>query len=216
MPVQVAGNGGTNMEVDGTTWRAQRVVQRPIDHGAAPGHFRVKGHTGALAATLAALAPLAAVRYTGSNLMILTGCRVSVAISGAITAAVQTGLELIKATSWTVSDTGAGSSTPTPVKARTTYGTSGIGDLRIAGTAALTAGTRTLDTSPFAGVAFGTGTAVGTTALVPTEIIDPNSYDHPMIFGQNEGFVLRMSHAGPATGTVVVNMELRWSEVATF
>lgn len=215
MSVQLAGNGGAIVEVDGTTWRSLRVVQRPVEHGAGPGHFRVKATTGLLAATLAANAPLLSVRYSGAHSLILTGCRLSVAVSGAITAAVQTGLELVKATAWTVNDSG-GSAVTSFSKTRTSYGTSGIADMRISTTAALTAGTRTLETFGFAGVVFGTGTAVGTTALPPTEIIDPNSYDHPMVFTANEGFVLRMSHAGPATGTFVVNAELRWSEVASF
>ena len=51
--IQIQGNGGAIAEVDGTTFRAQRVSPRPVDHGTL-GAYAYGGFTGILPAALAA------------------------------------------------------------------------------------------------------------------------------------------------------------------
>ncbi|MDQ3024108.1 MAG: hypothetical protein M3R04_06975, partial [bacterium] len=56
MAVQIQGNGGVVAEVDGTTFRAQRVVSKPIEYGAF-GHYR-----------LATTVPLVAIQAANGTL----------------------------------------------------------------------------------------------------------------------------------------------------
>jgi len=109
--------------------------------------------------------------------------------------------------------------------------------MRIAGTAQLTAGTRTLDAQalrispacqtpllagqPWFGGAI-SASAAATVASGGPEI-DMVMWDaylngafHPIILAQNEGVILRLLSAGPATGTFAVKVNLDWMEVAAY
>lgn len=185
------------------------------------GSYRMNMESGAIAATLAAASPLFSFRYAGANLAILNFVRVSVVISTAITTAVPMSLEAVAARGFTASDTGGTSATLTANngKDRTSDGTTAIGDLRIASTAALGAGTRVLDAQGFAGVNYGSGTAVGSTALPIVDLYNQDSdTKHAVIFANNEGFIIRNPDAGPATGAFKLMVSLGWIEVlaATF
>lgn len=178
------------------------------------GHYRIDSETGLIAATLAANGTLFSFRWTDSTkLCVLRDIEISCVISGAITAAVHFGLDAFIARSFSASDSGGAALTLTGnnQKKLTSMGTSLVGDARIATTATLTPGTRTLDANPFAGVLFGTGTAIGSTALPKTKLYGADEY--PIIFAQNEGFVIRNPFAGPITGSFVVGVEVAWEEL---
>ena len=169
--------------------------------------------TGDIAAPLAANSPLFSLRWTNTTrFFVLDQLRVAVAVSGVITTSVASSLELVIARSFTASDTGGTALTLTGDNNtfRTSFATSLVGDARIATTAALSAGTRTLDSQAFAGVPFATGTAIG----VPLELT--TLYDRlslfPLVLDADEGFIVRNGPAGPATGTFVVHVNLRWLE----
>lgn len=215
MGVILIGNtSGAGVDADGD--QRLLVSTRPPSYGTS-GSFRVSVPTGLVAATLASASPLFSFRWTdATHTAILEYIDVSVSISAAITTAVPLSLEAIVARSFTVSDSAGTAVTLTGSnqKDRTSVATSLVGDMRAAATATLTAGTRTLDGTGFGGVHFGTGTAVGTTALGKTRIY---GYDgaaaHPIIMVQNEGFVIRTQDTGPATGSFKVRFDIGWIEL---
>ena len=138
-------------------------------------------------------------------------------VSGAITTAVATGLELVLARAFTASDSGGTALTPDGAanndqKLKTNFATSLVTDIRIAATVTLTAGTRTLDPFAHAVVGYGTGTAVGTTPLAHTVLYDASSEDYPIVLSANEGVIIRNPLAGPADGTFRIFVNMRWIE----
>ncbi len=90
-----------------------------------------------------------------------------------------------------------------------------VGDIRGASTAALTAGTKTIDAQPVGQFAFTIGTVVSA-IYVPTPIalFDEQFGAHPIILATNEGLVIRATV--PATGTWQFGVTVRWSEVTSY
>lgn len=177
------------------------------------GFFEIARSSGDIAATLAANSPLFSFRWSDATyLCIPDEIRVVVTVSGVITTSVATALELVIARSFTASDTGGTALTLTGNnnKFRTSHATSLVGDARIATTGTLTAGTRTLDNSAFSHAPFVTGTAVG--RPLDTTVLYKRTDLFPIVLAQNEGFIIRNSAAGPATGTFVVHVYVRWFE----
>jgi len=96
----------------------------------------------------------------------------------------------------------------------------GANDIGVATTAALGAGTKTLEATPMGVmVAAGPITASlnGAIILPGTPLWDSNSADgeHPLLLVQNEGFAIR-SIAVPATGTWMFAINIDWAEVTIF
>jgi hypothetical protein len=85
--------------------------------------------------------------------------------------------------------------------------------VRVASTAALGAGTKTLDGNDFATIT-GSVTAVAGVPLInpSTSVWMRNTADeYPLFFAQNEGFVIRATV--PATGTWTFSVSIEWSEI---
>lgn len=200
------------------------VTVKPTDHGAL-GQYCWGGSTGILPAALAANAEVFQFRWTqGSNLAVIRKIRVSAAVSTTFFAAgVPISVDMVKATSWTGQGTGGTGLTPAGLlKRRTSMGNSLVatGDIRIATTAALGAGTKTLEGASLSSLL---ATAPITLSLSGT-IFPPNTIlwqaevgdgEHPLVLGQNEGFVIR-SVAVPATGTWQLAVTVDWAEVTTY
>jgi len=115
------------------------------------------------------------------------------------------------ARSYSVSSSGgtAWSNASNNTKLRTSLTTPTSLDLRIATTAALTAGTFTADTYPVAQIGAWCATTAGGTGVVPmTWLIDQGPGDYPLVLAQNEGLVIcpitAMGAAGVGNLTVVV------------
>jgi hypothetical protein len=188
------------------------------------GYYRESVPTGAIAATLAASSTLLSFRWTdATRLAIVQSVRVSAIVTSAITTAVPFDLALFFARSFTASDTGGTAITPTSTgqKLRTSMGSSLVGDFRVASTATLTPGTRTLDAQPIDRIQGFSGTALGTNVFgngagpLPLFVIETDG-DHPLVLAQNEGFVIQNPLAGPATGTITLLFRVRWGEVAKY
>jgi hypothetical protein len=104
-------------------------------------------------------------------------------------------------------------------KRRTDFPLSLLSDTGTRGsqTAALTAGTKTLDTNPLA--AMNTFISTGATSVPDPWIIAPgtvlwqrNTHDeYPLLLEQNEGIVIRATV--PATGTWQFNVNVEWAEL---
>ena len=52
----------------------------------------------------------------------------------------------------------------------------------------------------------------------PTLLFEPDiaSGEHPLVLGQNEGFVLRNRAVWPAAGTGIIQVEVSWAEVTAY
>jgi len=209
------------------------------------GAYSLAAKTGALAATMGANSPLFSTRWGDSTgkFALIERIFISVNTVGAITAAVATDFDLIFARAFTASDSGGTALTLTGnnAKRRTSMGTSIFStvnsDMRIASTAQLTAGTRTLDAqslriSPscqtpllagqawFGGAISATGAATVASGGPELDLCMWDAYlsgtFHPIILAQNEGFIFRLLSAGPATGTFTVKINFDWMEVAAY
>jgi hypothetical protein len=132
-------------------------------------------------------------------------------------------IDLVKSTGWTVAGTlGTAISPAALLKKRTSMSSSlmSTGDARIATTAALGAGTKTLETLSLATIL-----APGPiTASLNGQIIAPGTIlyrgeigdgQHPLVLAQNEGFSIR-SVAVPATGTWQAAISIDWTESANY
>jgi len=224
MGIQLIGNGGVVADVDGSTFRALQTTLRPTDHGAF-GSYTFGAFTGILPAALAANSEIFQFRWTdASRLCLINQIKISACVSTTFFAAgVPVKIDLVKATAWSAAGTGGTALTPAALlKKRTNMGSSLVaaGDIRIASTAALGAGTKTLEGSSLSVLA-----APGPiTASLNGQIIAPGTSlhdsdvsngEHPIVLGQNEGFIIR-SVAVPATGTWEVGIKIDWTEVADY
>lgn len=224
MSISIIGNGGTVAEVDGTTFRAVRNVNRPTDHGSF-GHYSYGGFTGILPAALAANSEIFQFRWTdATRICVVNEIKISAVVSTTFFAAgVPVQIDLVKSTGWSAAGTGGTAISPAALlKKRTSMGSSLVasGDIRIATTAALGAGTKTLETLSLATLA-----APGPiTASLNGQIIAPGTMlwraevgdaQHPLCLVQNEGFSIR-SVAVPATGTWTASICVDWAEVTAY
>lgn len=225
MAVQVQGNGGTIAEVDGSSYRALRVRNAPLDVGAL-GHYRMSTATGTIAAALAANGELFQFRWTdATRLCAVQKIMISAGANVAATAAALVTLEATVARGWSAAGTGGTAATITGnnQKTRTSMGTTLLGEARTATTAALGAGTKTLDTQGIGNITIGIGTGAITVSptLILTERMDLLEQDgieqHPLILAQNEGFVVKNgATAWPATMTWGLGVSVVWAEVAAY
>lgn len=221
--MSVAVRSGTNntrlLEVESTTLAA-RVVQRP--DFADLGHYGVSLVSGTVGAGLAANAEVFHFRLNTSSYIVAVR-RVRI-WAGGITAftAGFARFELVPARSWTVDGSGGTAAVLTGNigKMRTSMSTSSDITARIASTAALTGGTKTLDTASGQGCSSVGGS---TTATAGTPIISPmadlfNAADagcmHPLILDDQEGFIIRATV--PATGTWTFGVDVMFEELLAY
>lgn len=218
MAIQLQGNGGTVQEVDGTTFRAARVTVRPMDYGAL-GSYRVSGISGTMAAGLAANAEVFQFRWTdATRLAVITSVTLD-GLSGSATAfAAGFGrVYMTIARGWSAD--GSGGTSVLPIindgKMRTSMATTLSNAMRIASTAALGAGTKTLDAQSVGQVSLSFSTAASVQVAQPIDLwhVDPG-VEHPIVLSQNEGFVVRA--VVPATGTWQFGITCTWTEVAAY
>lgn len=227
MQTKIIGGGvvqpGVEIAVD-PTYGALRFAPRPLDYanlGQVLGHYAVAGVTGALAGVASAGA-IFSFRWTdASRFAILQEVKVSGVITTVFTAAQVNDIDMVIQRGFTASDTGGTALTPTgnSQKMRTTMGSSLVGDVRIATTGALGAGTKTPDAQPVWNGQY----VQGNTALA-SGVVDDTIYisniggvgEHPILFAQNEGFNIRAVTAMGAAGVVKIWVAVRWVEVAVF
>jgi hypothetical protein len=227
MGIQVIGNGGTIAEV-GASFRELFVGARPLSYGAF-GHYKFSTRTGSMAAGLAAAAAILQYRWAdATRLAILTRLYADGMFASTAFAVGQILFEMMVARAYTA-QAASGTNiafTGNNQKQRTSMGTSLLnasGLVQISATAALTAGTHTLDAVAHGQInshsSAGTGGAtpiIGNQFLPKNEFFDPGvgDGDHPLVFAQNEGFIVRATV--PATGVWVLGLTARWAEVASY
>jgi hypothetical protein len=189
------------------------------------GSYAVDVVSGTMAAGLAAASPVFSCRWGDATgkLMVLRQLALEMNSLGTGFTAGLGLFEVVKATGFTVADTGGTAVTPAAGKAkrRTTNADSAITDLRQASTATLTAGTRTLDAQPFASIR----AQIDVTAnkvFVPALGGNPHALlfeayqvkDLPLVLAQDEGFIIRATV--PATGTWEFRVLMEWQEVNSY
>jgi hypothetical protein len=129
------------------------------------------------------------------------------------------------ARSWTADGSGGTALTLTGnnQKLRTSMGTTLVGTIRISTTAALGAGTKTLDSNNIGQITthssagFSGATPIIGSIYLPLTILfksDIADGEHPIVLVQNEGVVVRATV--PATGVWNIGVRCKWSEVAAF
>jgi hypothetical protein len=211
MAIQVQGNGGTTQEVD-ATFRAARVSLRPAE---VIGYYSVSGASGALTG-VAANGPVFSFRNTGSNLMLIRRITMGFVVTTAFTAAQGLDYQLFRANSFTASDTGGTALfTAGQNKHRNAFtNITSAPDIRISSTAALTAGTRTLETAGI-GIAGGAAQALGA-VMSPADILEQDSGDYPLVLAQNEGFIIANGIAMAAGGVIRLQVSVEYAETAAY
>lgn len=217
MAIQIQGNGGAIAEVDGTTWRAMRVNRKPMDYGAL-GSYSVTGRTGVMAAGLAANSEIFQLRWTdATRLCVITSVHCSGGGSIVAFAAGVTIMELMIARSWTVAGTLGTAITLTTnnQKLRSSMGTSLVNDMRVASTAALGVGTKTLDAQPMGSIVSSVTATAGTPLWPAAHLYEVTENDnHPIILAANEGIIVRATV--PATGTWTAAIDVTWMEMSAY
>lgn len=218
MPIQLQGNGGTVSEVDGTTFRAVRMTQRPPDHGAL-GQYKVSTVTGAIAAGAAADSEIFQFRWTdATRLAVVTLVQMDFLYATTGFAAGLGTLRLTTARSFSVAGTGGGTLTLTGNnnKMRASMGSSLVGEVRVATTAALGAGTKTFDANDLGQSRFAVPVTTNANLIdaKPLSLFNPDASEHPLVLVANEGFAVRATV--PATGVWLAGITCRWAEVTAY
>lgn len=214
MSIQIQGNTGVVAEVDANR-RAQHVVIEPNAGSEVLGHYII-GEASGIVATPAAAAEIFQFRNShASNLVIIERLVISMSNAAAVTAAQEFGFEIFRATGWSVQGT-LGTALDARPRRRNSMSASSMtaGDIRIATTAALGAGTKTLDTLR---VATGPGpstNAIG--AAGPIVYLPEDDIRYPiMVLANNEGFVIR-NLVTYATGSARFHVRVYWREVTSY
>jgi hypothetical protein len=210
-------DGTTPLGVDPKHF-ASRMSGRPMELGAR-GSYSASFYTGVLPAALAANSEIFQFRFVHASFQaLLRSVRVSAAVSTtAFAAGVPIALEMRWARAWTAVGTGGAGITwgANDGKKKTSFPTTVLGanDVRIATTAALGAGTKTLDGVPCGTVLGQVGTAITTIIPGNTVLWQRDTHDeYPHNLLNQEGFVVRSVEV-PGTGTWKAAIHVEWSEI---
>lgn len=232
--LQVQGAGGSVVEVGAFAAKGLHSIAKPQDYGAL-GHYRAVLTTGTIAAGMAANGELVQMRWVDATRFCLI-YDVELLEFRNITTAFAAGpwsFNVTRATAWSADGTGGGAVSVADPQLQLRAAAMGASlfstGFRLATTAALGAGTKTLDTLPM-GACFGN---VGSTPAIAQMYVpagspvtgyggdgvkmikpDVGSGEHPIVLAQNEGIAVRGNV--PGTGTWIATFLVKWAEVAAF
>lgn len=208
--------GSQLLGVDANT-KAARVSPRPIDPGAL-GAYCISQVTGTMAAGLAAESEVLQFRWTDATRFAAI-TKVVFDGGGDVTtgfAATFYRFSTYVARAFSAAGTGGTAATITGnnAKLRTSFGTTLLGETRVASTAALGAGTKTLDTQAI-GAATGSLTTTAGASMPGFVMFDATGgFAHPIVLAQNEGLAIKATV--PATGTWTASFTICWSELTAY
>lgn len=208
-------------------WMPAHVTGGPLSVGNG-GAYRLSMQSGTMAVSLGANSEIFQFRYvtTNSRVCLVHGISISAGSNVAASTAVLAAFRATVARGWTVAGSGGTRAVLTGnlQKLRTTFASSETSDAGISTTAALTAGTKTLDTQDIGSVSFGIGT--GAITVSPSLILVPKTnllgefiggMAWPLVLANQEGFVVRTgANAFPAGMTWTFGVDVAWSEVDGF
>lgn len=218
--IQSGVSGTTLMTVD-PTYTAGRVTQRPAEQ---LGTYSVSLFTGAYTVAAANTAMFSMRFVAGSagqaQIAMIQRITINIVPTTAFTAAQQVSYGAYVARVFSAVDSGGAAATLTGNnnKLRTSMQTTQLaatGDMRISTTAALTAGTRTLDSQAFA-----VATAFVPTTLVAQPITQVILYenfagDQPLILQNQEGLIINNLTLMGAGGVLSIGVTVEWTESNT-
>jgi hypothetical protein len=183
-----------------------------------PHSYRLGSVSGTMAASLGANSEIFQFRYVStSKVALVRRVRFSFGANVAAAATALASFRMTAARAWTAAGTGGTRLTLTGnnAKLRTSYDTTSVNDAGISTTGALTAGTKTLDSTDLGAIAYGVGTGAITTSLdyglIPQMLFDDGSSG--LILATQEGFVIRTGAVLPAGMTWHFGVEVEWSEI---
>lgn len=189
--------------------------------------YRFSGFTGTIGAALAANSEVLQFRFLSGTKTFAVVEKIifdGSAIVAAATAAGPLGFAAFPARVWTAAGSGGTriAMTGDNLQMQTDEPNSQVQDLGIATTGALTAGTKTLDANAVGQCLGGVGTAAitalggNTTLIAPQRLLDASAGEPPLVLANQEGFVIRTTHAGPASLTYVAGFTIVWREVTAY
>jgi hypothetical protein len=204
---------GIDAEVD-ATFKALRVSLRPMEVTA----WLSIGQASALVTGVAAGGALFSLRQLASTLLVLRRIGVGFICTTAFTTAQRMEFGLVVARAFTASDTGGSAIalTGNNAKMRTSLGTLTSVDCRISTSAALGAGTKTLDTVTLAQTAAWIGAIGAGLAPSPNNLLQHDAGDYPLVLAQNEGINIQNLVAMGAVGVGVAYVNGEISEVSAY
>lgn len=223
MAIQLQGNGGTLVEVGGTTFRGMHVHMKPLEHGAL-GHYRTSVRISSTAAQ-AANSRIFQIRNTHATNLIIPTRMTLRAIQAAAGTLQENSLDVYKYTGFTAVDT---TNTVTPVSSvkrgnMAAYpGGAAVRHLTLAGNAAgMTGGTLTKDTQFFATLPYLVTAGVATATFTPPpwgpyECFDDTNGTHPFALAQNEGIGVESRVLNVTSMGIVWFIDFCWAEVVSF
>ena len=195
---------------------ALRFSEYPMELGARGAYcLGVNNGSAVMAAGLAADSEIFQFRWTdATRFCVLRGVYFSMGSVIAFVAG-RMKFDLVCARGWTANGTGgtvSGFTATGTAKKRNDFAVPLMaGNIRVADTAALGAGTKTLDTTPEACIAMGAPTSIGPIIQrTPLWTRDTDS-EYPFLFEQDEGFIIRA--VVPGTGTWYFGITVEWAEV---
>lgn len=203
------------------------LVDRPVKAASSLGAYRLGVTSGIIPAALTASSEVFQFRWnptTTTNLCVIRKVSVSASVTTTMFAAgVPVELDFVKSTAWTAAGTGGTAVAPAATLKRRSslHGSSLIasGDIRISTTAALGAGTKTLEANSMGALVVGGPITAGLNGQFLTNfpIFEANvtEGDYPLILESKEGFSIR-SIAVPATGTWRLAVTVDWTEVGSY
>lgn len=231
MAIQVQGASGTIAEVGAATYVPLHVTARPISFGTL-GHYAVAARTGLVAAGAGANSQIFHARWTdATRLAVIYDMWLDEFDNTTAFTAGRFEFNLTMARGWSADGSGGTALTMTGdnQNMRTSMGASLFGAIRIATTAALTPGTKTLDAQAMKILGGHVGaiankhnipqSPVVTTAEVAAGIGIPlfqvdGGFHHPIVLVQNEGPQVRATV--PATGVWSATVSMKWGECVAF
>lgn len=212
-----SGADSTLMTVD-PTMKAAHMVIKPDELTGAYQISMASGGLTTVAASTASAGTVFSFRYApgGSTVCVVKRVSVGFVCTTAFGTPQQMGFGLYAARGFSGADSGGTAATLTGnnQKYRTSLATTGVSNINMATTGALTAGTRTLDAQALGATYFyvgGTGTS-----LVQTDLLSYDPNDYPFVLANNEGFTIQnlVLMGASGVGTLVVNVE--WFEAASY
>lgn len=212
MPLEIAYNDVVAKVEDNS--QALRATLRQLD---CLGSYRKAMTSGTIAAGLAGASLVFGFRWAPSPNTLLCPVRRIVIAAGCVTGftAGFVKFDAFMARSMTAlhsSGGTAGTFTGNNAKLRTDFATSAGASCYISTTAAISGGTETLDTDPFAQASVSVPNTGGGVVLNPTDLFRAAPGECPIILENNEGFVIKATV--PATGTWQIGVTVDWDEVA--
>lgn len=167
---------------------------------------------------VAAAGAIFSFRNSGANLLLVRRLEIAFIATTAFTAAQRVDYGLIVARAFTASDT-----TGTPIavtgnngKHRTSLATPTSVDCRIATTAALVAGTKTLDANHQSQIGGWVGAVGAGVPMTAGNLISHDAGDYPLVLAPNEGFNIQNITVMGVGGVGIAYVNMEFAEVATF